>query len=137
MKKLYYKTIDVSIYNYDVPVFYGDLELLNIWANNRYNDFPEEATRNKKGFCYIDEPEKYITPDFIYIGKTKKDYATIAHEALHCALLLLYHCDVAIRGSDTSEHEALAYLTGYLVGEITKNNWSEYPKKRKGGKQNK
>lgn len=132
-RKLFGKTVDLEIYNYEVPVFYGDIELLKVWAKKRYKNFDEKDISNTYlGFCYRNNPDKYLTPDFIYIGKTKNNYGTIAHESLHCALFLLTNCNVCIDGNNPSGHEALTYLTGYLVEQITKNNWSEYqPNKKK------
>lgn len=132
-KKLFGKTINVGIYNYEVPVFYGNIDLLKVWAKKRYKEFDEEDILDTySGFCYRNNPDKYLAPDFIYIGKVKNNYGTIAHESLHCALFLLAYCNVYVRGDTAPGHEALTYLTGYLVEQITKNNWSEYmPNKKK------
>lgn len=127
MKKLYGKTIDIDIYNYDVPVFYGDFDLMKKWASSRFKNYNDIGQKHSFGaFCYRDDPEKYVTPDFIYIGKTKNNYGHIAHEAGHTALFLLSNCNVEIDPDYPSGHEAFTYLLGYLVKEITKNNWNEY-----------
>lgn len=126
MKKLYGKRIDIGVYNWYTTVLYGNPELLNVWAKKQYKGYDDTIKKTVHAFCYRDNPDENIVPDFIYIGKTKNDYTFITHEALHFALFLLANCNVLINAKRPEGHEALTYLTGYLVGEITKNNWYEY-----------
>jgi hypothetical protein len=130
MKKLYGKIIDISIYNYEIPVFYGDIELMHEWAKRKYKNYP--IIENSYGaFCYRENPEKFITPDFIYIGKTRNNYNYISHESLHCALFILANSNVYINENEPVGHEALTYLLGYIVGEIQNAKWYEYDFKNK------
>ena len=136
MKKLYGKTIDIDVYNWFVPVFYGDVEQLKIWFDKQDfkngKDFFEILPKTADAFCFIEDKEQSYVPSFIYIGKTKNNYRNITHEALHFTMFLLDQLHVNIDPSHPYGHEALTYLTGYLVGEITKNNWNEYqPNKKK------
>lgn len=135
MKKLYGKRIGLDIYNWEVPIFYGDAEALKQWAiGAKIKGIKEEMENMPKtmaGFCYREDPEKSIVPKFIYIGKTKNNYNIISHEALHYAMFLLANLNVEIDPTYTRGHEALTYLTGYIVGEITNGKWKEYDFKNK------
>lgn len=133
IKKLYGKTISLDIYNWEVQVLYGDIELLDIWAKRNFKNYNDDSTgKQLEAFCYIDDPDERNVPDFIYIGKTKNNYGNITHETLHFALLLLANANVYINAKYYDGHEALTYLTGYIVQEITKNTWYEYqPNKKK------
>jgi len=130
-KKLYGKTVRLDIYNWEAEVLYGDIEVLNIWAKKRFKGYDDDHKKTVGAFCYRDNPDEKIVPDFIYIGKTKNDYGMITHEALHFALFLLANCNVLINEKEPEGHEALTYLTGYIVQEITKNTWYEYQPNKK------
>lgn len=135
MKKLYGKRIGLDIYNWETVVFYGDIQLLKQWAiESKIKNFEEEFENipsTMSGFCYREDPKKSIVPKFVYIGKTKNNYNIIAHEALHYAMFLLANLNVEIDPTYPRGHEALTYLTGYIVGEITNGNWNEYDFKKK------
>lgn len=50
---------------------------------------------------------------FILILPKEVSYSTLAHECLHCAWDILEHVNVEVTNSN---HEALAYLVGHLMG---------------------
>lgn len=133
MKKLYGKTLDLEIYKDEIPVFYGSKELMIEWFKQNYpnNDEALKDISASAGFCYTDKPNDCCVPDFIYIGKNKKNHGTIAHEVLHYAMFLLSDRSVGINPENQEGHEALTYLVGYIVSQIQNTNFSVYDFKKK------
>lgn len=133
MKKLKGILLPIDIYNYDVNVIYGDTELMGEYLKIKYpKEYNEQDFKNIGAFCFIPNPNKKVLVEEIYIGKTKNNFKYISHESLHCALYLLNYCNVNIDPSDSSGHEALTYLVGYMTGYIQNaKKWYDYDFKNK------
>jgi hypothetical protein len=132
--KLYGITIDVEIYKDDIAVFYGDPQIMFEWGVRKYGrNFEQEKERLKdaSAYCFIADPIGYNIPAFIYLGKNKRNWGSIAHEVLHYSMFLLAHRNVGIKPDDVEGHEALTYLVGWIVSKIQATNFKEYNFKTK------
>ena len=134
MKKLHGLTIDVEIYKDEIPVFYGDPDLMFQWGTNKYGEtFRGEFSQVKgaSAYCFICDPVGYRIPAFIYLGRTKRNWGNIAHEVLHYSMFLLAHRNVGIDPEEVEGHEALTYLVGWIIEKIQKTPFKEYNFKKK------
>lgn len=116
MKKSRYKYHSV-----DIPLYFGGLHILighDLGALNEAAGFPCEGIRGRDYDCYdafTFEADKDGFSGYFVLLRPDANPKIIAHEALHLSYFILRARDIQV---DPDNHEAQAYLLGWIVGQI-------------------
>lgn len=116
------KLIQINVYNSDVLVHFGTEEsLIKYMKNNGFTSYVDEVKDILSQDKAVILAETFMLDTgqtIMWFSEKKPNIGLIAHEVFHAVYNLLER--IGIRLSSDSE-EAYAYLTQFLINEITNN----------------
>lgn len=109
--KPYVAKCRVDIFDWDIYFFTSREKGIRSLRKRKGRRMHTRSWKTGAGVC-SHWPNEHLA----YIGVFNKSAGTLAHECVHAAMHILERADIPAHWGN---HEALTYITGYLVNQFT------------------